>query len=55
MPPTKTDITVAVPGSLCDDVEAPSNTETPTTVMVARDATTGGEESHNAFLGCSYT
>ena len=53
--PAKTDTTVSFPGSLCDDVEAPDGTETPTATTVAREATTGVEDSHNAFLGWRYT
>ena len=50
MDPTKTDNTVAVLGSLCDDVETPDDTETPTAATVAREATTVVEEYHNALL-----
>ena len=41
MAPTNTDTTVAFPGSLCDDVEAPAYTETSTAATVAMEATLG--------------
>ena len=39
MAPANTDTTVDVPGSLCDDVEALSDTETTTAVKVYRENT----------------
>ena len=39
MSPANTDTTVDVPGSLCDDVEALSDTETTTAVKVYRENT----------------
>ena len=40
MAPANTDTTVYVPDSLCDDVEALSDTDTPITVKVYRENTT---------------
>ena len=36
MDPAKTAINIAVPGSLCDDVDDPSTTETPTAATLDR-------------------
>ena len=41
MAPANTDTNVDVPGSFCDDVDAPANTETTSAAKVTREATTG--------------
>ena len=41
MSPAKSSTVVAVPGSLCYNVEAPADAETPTDTMVVREANTG--------------
>ena len=39
MDPVNIDTTISVLGSLCDDVEAPDDTENPTVATVARETT----------------
>ena len=55
MAPAKTSTTIAVLGSLCDDVEDQANTENPTAVTVAKESTKALEEAHDTFLVWRHT
>ena len=53
--PNKLYTAVAVPGSLCYNVEALADSETPTDAMVSREATTGVEEACDACVEWVHT